>query len=103
LPLLAGAIQSMAAGPMSSGEASYPIFALSPVAGIGMIDTVGDPAMAYPVQAATLTPILLFTFLFNYLVVSARRRVMSTVFTATVEKDKKLIELELIAPVAEPS
>jgi hypothetical protein len=101
LPLLAGSIHSMAAGPMSSSEAGYPIFALSPVAGIAMIFTVGQEPMAYSVQASTLTPILLFTFVFNYLVVTARRRVMKSVFAATADRTRDEGELVLAEPVAE--
>jgi hypothetical protein len=101
LPLLAGSIQSMAFGPMRSGEGGYPLFALSPVAGIGLIASVSDPALAYPVQASTLTPILLFTFVFNYLLVGARRRVMKSVFTATDERKQQEVELEVVEPAAE--
>jgi hypothetical protein len=100
LPLLAGSIQSMASGPMSSNEAGYPIFALSPVAGIAMIFTVGDEPMAYSVQASALTPILLFTFVFNYLVVTARRRVMKSVFAPTIEKNQEEIDQVFVEPAA---
>jgi hypothetical protein len=99
LPLLAGWIQALAMGPRSSSEAGYPIFALSPVAGIGMIATVSDTSLAYPVQAAALTPILLFTFVFNYLLVGARRRVMKSVFTAV--KNQPEVEMEVVEPAAE--
>ena len=100
LPLLAGSIQSMATGPMGSEAASYPVFALSPVAGIGMIYAIGDEPLAYSVQASALTPILLFTFVFNYLLIGARRRVMKSVFAATIEKEKEA-GLELVAAVPE--
>ena len=69
-----------APGRWRSEAAGYPVFALSPVAGIGMIDAIGDEPLAYSVQAAALTPILLFTFVFNYLLIGARRRVMKSVF-----------------------
>jgi hypothetical protein len=101
LPLIAGSIQSMASGRIGSEGASYPLFALSPVAGIGMTYTVGDEPLAYSVEAAALTPALLFTFVFNYLLVGARRRVMKSVFAATAEKKQKEAGMELLAPVAE--
>jgi hypothetical protein len=101
LPLIAGSIQSMASGPMGSEGASYPLFALSPVAGIAMTYTVGDEPLAYSVEASALTPALLFTFVFNYLLVGARRRVMLSVFAATAEKKQKEAEMELLAPVGE--
>jgi hypothetical protein len=100
LPLLAGSIQSMANGPMGAEGASYPVFALSPAAGIGMVYMIGDEPMAYAVQAAALTPILLFTFVFNYLLIGARRRVMKSVFAAAIEKEKEAGP-ELVAAVAE--
>jgi hypothetical protein len=101
LPLIAGSIQTMAYGPRLSGGTGYPIFALSPVAGIGMIASVSDPGLMYPVQASTLTPILLFTFVFNYLLVGARRRVMKAVFTATAARKQEEVEMELVGPAAE--
>jgi hypothetical protein len=100
LPLIAGSIQSLASGPGSSSEASYPIFALSPVAGIALIFTTGDQRVAYAVQALTVTPILFFTFVFNYLVVGARRRVMQSVFAANAKKEEEVVEFEVVEPVA---
>jgi hypothetical protein len=101
LPLLVGWIQSVASGPGASEEASYPIVALSPVAGIGMTYAIGEEPLAYAVQASALIPILLFTFVFNYLLVGARRRVMQSVFAAAAEKQKEDAEMELAMPVAE--
>jgi hypothetical protein len=100
LPLLAGSIQSMASATSRSGHEVYPIFALSPVAGIGMIDVIGDEDVAYTVQAAAMTPILLFTFVFNYLLIGARRRVMRWVFAATATKEEGPIATRAVEPVA---
>jgi hypothetical protein len=100
LPLLAGSIQSASLGSFSSREAVEPIFALSPVAGIGMIYTSGAETLAYTVQAAAITPILLFTFVFNYLVVGARRRVMKSVFTATAVAQVEHADKDDAEPVA---
>jgi hypothetical protein len=102
LPLLAGSIQSMAAPTGDNGASSYPIFALSPVAGIAMNLTIGDQPVAYRVEASSITPILLFTFVFNYLLVGARRRVMRSVFEATAAKGSPpKAELEVAEPIAE--
>ena len=104
LPLLAGSIQSG----WRSGRAW--VHERSAIRSLprepcgrdrAMTYTVGDEPTAYSVQASTLTPILLFTFVFNYLVIGARRRVMKTVFAATAEK-KQEAQMELVAPVAEP-
>jgi hypothetical protein len=100
LPLLAGSIQSMAYRGSHSGDAASIIFALSPVAGIGLIYGLGDSAMAYSAQAAAITPILLFTFLFNYLLVGARRRVMTSVFTATAGRPDDKAVSDVVDPVS---
>lgn len=101
LPLLVGWIQAVAASPMTTETTSYPIIALSPLAGLGMIVGMADQAMATNIQAAAITPILLFTFLFNFLLVGARRRVMTSVFMPAAEKSREWGELELAAPVGE--
>jgi hypothetical protein len=101
LPIIAGAIQSMASGPRGPGEVGAPLFALSPGAGIGMIAAIGDEHLATRVQAAAITPALLFTFVFNYLLIGARRRVMRIVFLATAKKDQDELELVFDEPVAD--
>lgn len=102
LPLLTGWIQAASSGPGAAELHSYPIFALSPVAGIGMTLAISDRTLAYPVQAAALTPILFFTFVFGHLLVGARRRIMKSVFAAAAGKRAdEVIEEELAAPVAE--
>jgi hypothetical protein len=101
LPLLAGAIQSLAWRPSSVAEGGYPSFALSPVAGIGMTAAVGDEQVATAVQASTITPALLFTFVFNYMLIGARRRIMKRVFVATDTRKKEEVEMELVGPAGE--
>ena len=88
VPLLAGSILGMASGQMDVGRESEVIFSLSPVAGIGMTATTGDSA-AYSkgIQASVITPALLFTFVFNTLLVSARR-VAYRAFVAAAESSK---------------
>jgi hypothetical protein len=101
LPIVAGSIQSLASGPMRSNDnVGAPLFALSPAPGIGMVAAIGDDQLATAVQAATITPALLFTFVFNYLLIGARRRVMRTVFLATAKKQEEAEELMFDEPVA---
>lgn len=99
VPLLVGWVQAVAASPASNETTSYPIIALSPLAGLAMIITIADQPVVTSVQAAAITPILLFTFVFNYLLVGARRRVMKSVFTLAAEKPEEWAEPELAATV----
>lgn len=74
IPLVSGTIM-LASLPSTSERASQVLFGLSPVAGIGMSATVaGTEAYSSAVKAAAITPALLFTFVFNSLLISARRR-----------------------------
>lgn len=98
VPLLVGWIQALAA-PTTAETAAYRIVALSPVAGIAMICTVGDPHIAFQVRAAALMPILLFTFGFNYLLLSSRRQVMRSVYASIAGKERAEIGHELAEPV----
>ncbi len=82
LPMVAGTIQSWASGPMRTNEAGYPLYALSPIAGIGMVATIGDEGFATAIQSSAITPALLFTFVFNYLLIGARNRVIKAVYIA---------------------
>ena len=74
---MAGTILMMASMSRSpdTEKASAVLFSLSPVAGLGAI-AVLDPAepSSTAVRAAAITPALLFTFVFNSLLISARRR-----------------------------
>ncbi len=74
IPLVSGTIM-LASMPRDSERASQVFFGLSPVAGIGMTAAVGGgESYSTAVRAAAITPALLFSFVFNTLVVSARRR-----------------------------
>lgn len=101
LPIVAGSIQSMSSWGPTGRDAGAPIFAVSPGAGIGMVAAIGDENLATSIQAAAITPALLFTFVFNYLIIGARRRVMKRVFAATAKKDEDGVSLELAEPVVE--
>jgi hypothetical protein len=75
VPLLAGSILLMASMPNNAERESQVVFSMSPVAGIGLTAMPGD-ARGYrmAVQAAAITPALLFVFVFNSLLVAARRQ-----------------------------
>jgi hypothetical protein len=99
LPLVTAWIQAMAWGPMASSEAGYPFFALSPVAGIGMVATVGDQALATSIQSSAITPALLFTFVFNYLLIGARKRVIKAVYLAAANRKQAQDEPAPVSPI----
>jgi hypothetical protein len=75
VPLLAGSILLMASMPTSAERESQVVFSLSPVAGIGLTAMPGDArGIRTAIQAAAITPALLFVFVFNTLLVAARRQ-----------------------------
>jgi hypothetical protein len=77
LPLVAGTIVAMATAPMVSEAGSQALLSLSPVVGIATIAMpTGSASMVAATvrQAAAITPALLFAFLFNSLLIAARRR-----------------------------
>jgi hypothetical protein len=74
LPLVSGTIV-LASLPLDRERVSQVIFSLSPVAGIGLTAVAGGAeADRSAIQAAAITPALLFTFVFGSLLASARRR-----------------------------
>ena len=98
LPMVAGTIQAWATGPMRTSEAGYPFFALSPIAGIGMVATIGDEGFATAIQSSAITPALLFTFVFNYLLIGARKRVIQAVYVAAARLGAAPVEATPFAP-----
>ncbi len=77
VPLVAGTIMAMATAPMVNEAGSQALLSLSPVVGIGMIASAtrpGSVTAATVAQAAAITPPLFFAFLFNSLLIAARRR-----------------------------
>ena len=88
VPMVVGTI-SLFANFMNSGPSQI-IYALSPVAGLGLATGVGEGAGTnlMAVQAASITPSLLYTFVFNNLVTMARRRVQKAVLIA-IHKTKQ--------------
>jgi hypothetical protein len=98
VPLLAGSIVGLASGPMDMGRESQVIFSLSPVAGIALTASSGDDA-AYStgIQASAITPALFFTFVFNSLLVSARRTAHRA-FIASTESSRKPVPADQLVP-----
>ena len=77
VPLVAGTIMAMATAPMVNEAGSQALVSLSPVVGIGMIASAtrtGSVTVSTVAQAAAITPPLFFAFLFNSLLIAARRR-----------------------------
>ena len=75
LPLVGGTIVLMASMPMNRSSAGQVIYSLSPIAGIGTSSAGGnDESTSKLMQGAALTPALLFAFVFNSLLIGARRR-----------------------------
>jgi hypothetical protein len=58
---------------------SQTIYALSPLAGVGLATGIGEGSYLFWIQAAAITPSLLYAFVFNGLVTAARRRVARAV------------------------
>jgi hypothetical protein len=77
VPLVAGSIMAMASAPLMNEAASEVLASLSPVVGIA---TIASPSGRSSITAATfrqgaaITPALLYAFLFNSLLIAARRR-----------------------------
>jgi hypothetical protein len=89
VPLVAGTIIAMA--DYQSAGRSQAVFAISPIAGLGL--TAGAASSAAEsnfmmVAGAALTPSLLFAFVFNTLVTTSQRKVRKAVLIA-VEKAKQ--------------
>ena len=85
VPLVAGTIVVLAEFRGGGGPAQI-IYAISPVAGIGLTSGAAAGSASGPdfraVAAAAITPSLLFAFVFNGLVTAARRRVRRAVLAA---------------------
>jgi hypothetical protein len=86
IPLVAGTIMAMASNYGDPGAIGAFIFSLSPIPGIGMVATsVRDESYRTYIQGPAITPALLFTFVFNSLLISTRRRAYR-VFLVSTEK-----------------
>ncbi len=94
LPILSGWILAASDGGINSERMAAPIFALSPVAGIGMIYAI-QREFAFAVQAAALISILLFVFGFAHLLVGARRRIIKGFVASLAERPAPMIGPDL--------
>ena len=94
VPLVVGTI-TLFANFMNSGP-SQVIYALSPVAGLGLATGGGESAgtSLMAVEAAAITPSLLYTFVFNNLVTAARRRVQRAVLIGIEKTKQAAVEAE---------
>jgi hypothetical protein len=104
LPLVAGMIVAIAGtSPDSSAEKWAAIlFSLSPVAGIGAIAAVGrSEPYSMAAGAAAITPALLFTFVFNSLLVEARRRIYRRFLAAATAAGKSVAAAPSVIPVGD--
>jgi len=89
VPLIAGTIMAMSN--FQNYGPSQTVFALSPIAGLGLTAGAGSPSENdhTMIAAAALTPSLLFAFVFNGLVTSAQRRVHKAALLAMEEAKAK--------------
>jgi hypothetical protein len=85
VPLVAGTSVAMAS-PYGDNVASSVLFGLTPISGIGMVGaSTSNDAYRAVAQGPAITPALLFTFVFNSLLVSARRRAHREFVTSTAK------------------
>ena len=76
LPMIAGTIFVLASMPRDMSHAGQVVYCVSPLAGIG-VSAVGasEPSFTKVLQGAAIMPALFYTFIFNSLLIAARRRV----------------------------
>lgn len=76
VPLVAGTVMAMASMRGDIGVPGAVLFGMTPISGIGMVAAgTGEESLQIASQGSAITPALLFTFVFNSLLISARRRV----------------------------
>jgi hypothetical protein len=104
LPMIAGTIFMLASIPRDTSQAGQIIYSLSPIAGIAMSAMGGNgnhPDFTKWVQGAAITPSLFYVFIFNSLLIEARRRVHRN-FLARAELAKSKIDIQTL-PLLEPA
>ena len=97
LPMIAGTIFMFASMPRDASKPGQIIYSLSPIAGIAMSAISGngsEPSFTKWVQGSAITPSLFYAFIFNSLLIGARRR-MHRSFLARADLGK--LELEEVA------
>ena len=76
LPMVAGTIFMFASMPRDTSQVGQMIYSLSPIAGIAMSSIDADqPGFTKVLQGGAITPALAYAFIFNSLLIGARRRV----------------------------
>jgi hypothetical protein len=90
VPLMAGTIMAMASMSGEPGPIGAFAFSLSPVPGIWMVAaSVRDESYRTSIQSPAITPALLFTFVFNSLLISARRRAYKAFLSSAGRSEKR--------------
>jgi hypothetical protein len=97
LPLVAGTIFMLASMPRDTSQVGQVIYSLSPIAGIAMSTIDAEqPGFTKALQGGAITPALAYAFIFNSLLIEARRRVHRE-FVARAERTKSELDGEVEA------
>ena len=89
LPMVAGTIYLFASMPMVSSHGGQIIYSLSPLAGIATSSMGGtNESLSTFTKGAAITPALMFAFIFNSLLIAARRRLHREFLAHTVDTEK---------------
>ena len=95
LPLVAGTIFMFASMPRDSSQVGQVIYSLSPIAGIAMTSVDADqPGFTKVLQGGAIMPALGYSFIFNSLLIGARRRAHRE-FVAQAELTKLEVDGEV--------
>ncbi len=95
LPLVAGTIFMFASIPRETSRVGQVIYSLSPIAGIAMSSIDADqPVLTKAIQGGAITPALAYAFIFNSLLIGARRRAHRE-FVARAELPKTAVDGEV--------
>jgi hypothetical protein len=103
LPMVAGTIYLFASMPMASNQTGQIIYSLSPLAGIATSSVGGtDASLLKTLQGAAITPALMCAFIFNSLLIAARRR-LHREFLARADVKDSAAAVKPQSPVFEES
>ncbi len=101
VPLVTGTVLAMASMRGDVGAESQILFSLSPIPGIGMVASATDLTSRAVIQGPAVTPALLFTFVFNSLLISARRRAYKAFLSSTGQTNSNDPTQSAISLIAE--
>ena len=94
LPLVIGSILAFSTNQVHGGIASQMLFCLSPIPGLGMVAASHRwHAPDTAIEAMLITPALLFVFVFNMLLVNARRRVFKAFRDSASSTEAQTVDL----------